>query len=191
MIKYYEALYRYVEQFILMPIEDKERCVSTFKPLFVAKNTILEAAGTVPKYHNFIVSGHMRIFFINEKDEEVTVDLNEEPRFFSSYTHFVSQTVTNENLHCITDCEILQISIEDFRLSQISSLSSKEFTIKLFEQIMESDKQRMIDKNILTAEQRYIKFIKTNPKIYQNVPLKYMASYLGITQRHLSRLRGL
>jgi CRP-like cAMP-binding protein len=119
------------------------------------------------------------------------VDLNEEPRFFSSYTHFVSQTVTNENLHCITDCEILQISIEDFRLSQISSLSSKEFTIKLFEQIMESDKQRMIDKNILTAEQRYIKFIKTNPKIYQNVPLKYMASYLGITQRHLSRLRGL
>jgi hypothetical protein len=60
MIKYYEALYRYVEQFILMPIEDKERCVSTFKPLFVAKNTILEAAGTVPKYHNFIVSGHMK-----------------------------------------------------------------------------------------------------------------------------------
>jgi CRP/FNR family transcriptional regulator, anaerobic regulatory protein len=41
----------------------------------------------------------------------------------------------------------------------------------------------------LTAEQRYQKFESNNPNILQNVPLSYIASYLGITQRHLSRIR--
>jgi CRP/FNR family transcriptional regulator, anaerobic regulatory protein len=188
---FYDALFDYVEELVPMPDCDKERCRETFVPIVVKKDTIIEKAGNVPIYHNFIVSGHMRNFYLNAEFEEITIDINEGPRFFTSYMHFVNQTVSNENIQCITDCELLRITKEDVLRSEADSLSLKDFSIKLFLRVMEEEKQKHIDKNTLTADQRYQKFIESNPNIHMNVPLKYVASYLGITQRHLSRLRSL
>lgn len=48
---------------------------------------------------------------------------------------------------------------------------------------------RLIALQMESAKKRYIDLLNFNPDYFQNVPLKYLASYLGITQRHLSRLR--
>jgi CRP-like cAMP-binding protein len=186
---YYETLFSYVEQIIAMPENDKNQCRNSFTPLFAPKDTILEEAGKIPKYHNFIVSGYMRNFHINEKGEEVTVDLNDGPRFFTSYFHFVNQTVSNESLHCITDCELLRITRADADATAKTSFTQKDYTIKLFQKILEEDKQRMNDMARLTAEQRYLKLVNEKPNIIKNIPLKYISSYLGIKPESLSRIR--
>lgn len=186
---YYDALFEYISQIIDIPEHDRAQCRNTFKPLWVNRDTMLELAGKVPVHHNFIVSGFMRKFYINDKGEEVTVDLNNGPRFFTSYFPFVNQTISNEYLQCITDCELLRITKADADSSSETSITQKDYTIRLFQQIQEEDRQRMNDLATLTAEQRYVKLMKDCPEIIKNVPLKYIASYLGIKPESLSRIR--
>lgn len=131
----------------------------------------------------------MRKYYVNDKEEEITVDLNDGPRFFTSYFHFVQQTVSNEYLHCITDCELLRISKSDADSTAETSFTQKDYTIKLFNQVQEEYRERINDLANLTAEQRYLKFIHNTPNIIKNVPLKYIASYLGIKPESLSRIR--
>lgn len=186
---YYDTLFSYIARIIEMPESDKNQCRKYFTPVFVPKDTILDQAGKVPLYHNFIVSGYMRNFYIDSHGEEVTVDLNDGPRFFTSYFHFINQTVSNEYLHCITDCELLRITKADADTSAKTSFTQKDYTIKLFQKIQEEDKQRMNDLAILTAEQRYVKLLNEKPNIVKNIPLKYISSYLGIKPESLSRIR--
>ncbi|MEQ8809261.1 MAG: cyclic nucleotide-binding domain-containing protein [Imperialibacter sp.] len=156
---YFETFFSYVEQILTMPESDKEQCRQYFTPLWVPKDTILEEAGKVPKYHNFIVSGYMRNFRLDEKGEEVTVDLNHGPRFFTSYFHFANQTVSNENLQCITDCELLRITKEGFDITVATGLTAKDYALLLFQKLMEEDKQRTTDLATLSAEQRYLSWL--------------------------------
>jgi CRP/FNR family transcriptional regulator, anaerobic regulatory protein len=186
---YYQTLFDYVAEVLILPESDKDMIRRYFSPVFVPKNTIFEPAGTIPQYHNFIVSGFMRNFHVDNDGNEVTTDLNDGPRYFTSYFHFMNQTISNENLHCITDCELLRISREDVEKGAVQSITQKDFTIQILQKLLEEDRQRIYDIAHLTAEQRYNKFALAKPKIVVNVPLNYIASYLGITNRHLSRLR--
>lgn len=186
---YYETLFEYIAQILEIPEEDKQSCRTHFKPCWVPKDTIIEPAGKIPQYHNFIVSGFMRNYHIDSNGEEITVDLNNGPRFFTSFFHFMNRTVSNENLHCITDCELLRIKRDDVDISAATSQTQKDYTIQILQRHLEEDKQRINDMATLSAEQRYLKLIKEKPQIIQNVPLKYIASYVGIKPESLSRIR--
>lgn len=187
---YYTTLFEYISRMITLPESDRESVRRSFKPVFVPKDMTIEKAGEVPGYHNFIVSGHMRNFHLDGDNNEITTDLNDGPRFFTSYFHFMNRTVSNENLHCITDCALLRISRDDAEMTAASSLTQKDYTIRILQEHLQKDKDRINDMANLTAEARYGKFVQANPNINRHVPLKYIASYLGITQRHLSRLRS-
>jgi CRP-like cAMP-binding protein len=186
---YYAKIFSYVEEIVQLPEADKLSIRQSFKPIFVPKDTIIEPAGQVPQYHNFIVSGYMRNFHLDDDNNEITTDLNDGSRFFTSYFHFMNRTVSNENLHCITDCELLRISRDDVESDAKHSSTQKDYTIQILQWHLEQDKKRLTDMATLTAEDRYRKFLSEKPGIIRHVPLRYIASYLGITQRHLSRLR--
>ncbi|WP_138990953.1 Crp/Fnr family transcriptional regulator [Larkinella sp. C7] len=187
---YYQRFFSYVGEILSLPDEDKASIRQLFQPVFVPKDTIIEPAGQVPRYHNFIVSGYMRNFYVDQDANEITTDLNEGSRFFTSYFHFMNRTVSNENLHCITDCELLRISRDDVDVGASRSRTQKDYTIQILQKHLEEEKSRINDMTSLTAEDRYRKFLRQKPTIIQHVPLRYVASYLGITQRHLSRLRS-
>ncbi|HWV29190.1 MAG TPA: Crp/Fnr family transcriptional regulator, partial [Dyadobacter sp.] len=184
------TLFEYIARVITLPEADQKSIRRSFKPVFVPRDTIIEKAGEVPGYHNFIVSGFMRNFHLDEDGNEITTDLNDGPRFFTSYFHFMNRTVSDENLHCITDCELLRIGRDDVDATAAHSFTQKDYTIRILQEHLQKDKDRINDMANLTAEARYAKFVRGNPNIIRHVPLKYIASYLGITQRHLSRLRS-
>lgn len=186
---FFETLFDYISLIHEMPEIDKEICRQTFKPVWMPKGTVVSKSGEIPAKHNFVVSGHLRNYHINEKGEEITVDINNGPRFFTSYFYFSHQTISHENIECLTDCELLQINYHDVATFAAASISQREYTIKLLEQILEEEKTRISDMAILTAEQRYLKLVTSQPNIVQNVPLKYIASYLGIKPESLSRIR--
>lgn len=186
---YFEKLFSYIAQTLELPESDKDICRTYFKPISLAKGSIVSVSGQIPQHHNFIVSGHLRNFHINDKGEEVTVDLNDGPRFFTSYHHFAQQTVSHETIECLTDCELLQIPFEDVLRSAAEGTSQQDYTIKILEQILEEEKNRINDMAVLTAEQRYQKLAHQKPNIIKHVPQKYIASYLGIKPESLSRIR--
>ncbi|NIJ54201.1 Crp/Fnr family transcriptional regulator [Dyadobacter arcticus] len=187
---YYLGFFHYIEEILTLPESDKASIRRSFKPVFVSRDTIIDRAGQIPEFHNFIVSGYMRNFHMDKEGNEITTDLNNGPRFFTSYTGFMNRTVSGENLHCITDCELLRISRDDVDEGAKNSITQKDYTIRILQRHLQEDKNRINDMATLTAEERYLKFLKEKPNIVRNVPLRYIASYLGITQRHLSRLRG-
>lgn len=185
----FETFFNYVRMLIDIPESDQENCRQLFQPVFVKKDTILETEGTLHKYHNFIVSGHMRNFHHNEEGKEITTDINDGPGFFTSYNHFIYQTVSNENLQCVTDCEILRINREDVEKAANIGLTSKEYTEKALQYYMEQGRQRIIDLTTLTGKERYLKLMNKKPSIIQYVPLTHIASYLGLNAGSLSRIR--
>lgn len=186
---YFDVFFNYVRLLVDIPESDQALCRKYFKTHIVRKETLLETAGTVHEYHNFIVKGFIRIFHHNDDGEEITTDINDGPRFFTSYNHFMHRSISNENLHCITDCEVLRIKRDDVDIIAKLGITQMDYSLQILQQHLEKNRQRTIDMSSLSAEDRYLKLLKTSPSIFQNVPLKYIASYLGIKPETLSRIR--
>lgn len=185
----HQVLFDTVEQLIKMSDHDKNLCEKYFTPHTYSKGTIIEKAGTVHSTQNFVVSGHMRNFHFNEKGEEITVDINEGPRFFSSYVSMMERQPSRENIQCITDCEVLRVKRDDIDIMLQESTILKDFTIQVLQYFLEAEKQRITNMGNMTAEARYLHFSQNHPNITRNVPLIYIASYLGIRPESLSRIR--
>lgn len=185
----YHTLFEAVSTIIEMPESDKLLCYKYFEPVCFPKNTIVEEAGKIPRYQYFIVSGIMRNFYHNDSGTEVTTDINNDSRFFTSYNNFVNRRISYENIECITACELLRIERDDVDILTNTSIILKDFTVLFLEKVFEEERTRIRELTTLTAKERYLKFIVENPNIIHNAPLQYISSYLGIRPETLSRIR--
>lgn len=137
----------------------------------------------------FVVSGFLRLFHYNNKGNDVTTNINCPTGFITSYMHFINQTKSDENLESITDCELLRITKTNLDLLIGQSMVFKDFSISVFQQALVYHENRSKELAILTAEERYRKLMKNYPDILHNVPLHYIASFLGMNPKSLSRIR--
>jgi CRP-like cAMP-binding protein len=169
--------------------EDIDNLYASFIPISATRNTILDEQDKIPTYLYFINSGFMRLFYHNENGEEQTTFLCSQNGFIASFSSLINQTKATENVACITDCELLKIShIEAKQLVEKSEFF-KNFFLSMFEKSISSATLRANDLTFLNAEQRYQKMIVQQPHFIQNIPLQYIASYLGIKPQSLSRIR--
>ena len=186
---YFQVLFEYVESTFPLAEIDKELCRKYMKPASYSKEDYISKEGQIPLYHNFIVSGYARNYHIDELGEEVTVDLNDGPRFFTSYDHFMNKTISNENLQCITDCKVLRLNRSDIEKITEISTGLIEYSSQILQSSWAKEKQRMIDRMTLSAEARYLKLIDEHPNILKYHQLNHIASFLGIKPGSLSRIR--
>ncbi|PWW17711.1 Crp/Fnr family transcriptional regulator [Chryseobacterium sp. AG844] len=168
---------------------ERELCNRYFEPVLYPKNRIIEEEEKIPKYLYFVVSGFVRLFHYNDKGDEITTHINCPPGFITSYTNFVNQNKSEENLECITECELLRITKADLDLLIRQSPAFKDFSFLVFQQSLSYNEKRAKDLATLTAEKRYLKLITENPEILHNVPMQYIASFLGMNPKSLSRIR--
>ena len=187
---FFQVFFEHVRLLVDIPPEDQALCRQYFAPIRVSKGTLLELAGKVHVYHNFIVSGYMRCYHIDDSGQEVTTDLNDGPRFFTSYHAFANRTPSNDNLQCLTDCELLRIKRDDVDITARLGTTQIDYTVQVLENALQKNKQRVIDMTTRSAEDRYRGLMNDHPAIIQHVPLKYIASYLGINPGSLSRIRN-
>jgi CRP-like cAMP-binding protein len=159
------------------------------EPMRFEKEAYVSKQGSIPRYHNFIVSGHLRKYHYNDKDEEITSGLNNGPKWFTSYQAFISSTVSNENVQCITDVELIRVHRDDLDHLADTGITQKDYTILIFQKILNEQNKRLKDLHSLSAEERYLKLLRYQPNIVKHVPLKYIASHLGIQPGSLSRIR--
>ena len=185
----HEALLKIIQQQVSITDRDTKLCKTYFEPVLFPKNRIIEEEGKIPKYLYFVVSGFVRLFHYNDKGDEVTTQINCPPGFITSYSDFSNQTKASDNVECITECELLRITKNNLDLLTSESEPIKDFSIWVFHQSMAYNENRSKDLATLTAEQRYLKFIENYPEIIHNVPLQYIASFLGMNAKSLSRIR--
>lgn len=185
----YNVLFETVSGIIDMPDADRLLCLQYFEPVSFPKNTIVEREGKIPQYQYFIVTGIMRNFYTNDLGQEITTDINNSSRFFTSYNHFVNRSISNENIECITECNLLRIKRDDVDILFSKSVILNKYTILLLQKVFEEERERIKELTTLTATQRYLKFISNNPNVIRSVPLQYIASYLGIKPETISRIR--
>ena len=178
-----------ITQRVNLSTQEREWCAASFEPVSITKNTIIEKAGKVPEYLYFIVSGYLRIFHLNEKGEEITTHINCPPGFITSYFNYINQVPSDEILESITDCQLLRITKTNLEALIGKSTAFKDFSISVFQESISYNESRSRELATLTAEQRYLKLIKEYPDILQNVPLQYIASFLGMNPKSLSRIR--
>ena len=164
-------------------------CEQYFKPISISKNTILEEQGKIPEYLYFINSGYMRLFYYDENGDEIITNLSAEGSFMASFLSFINGYVAKENVECITDCELLRIAKPNLRKLIDESENFKQFSLIIFQQPIALAEIRANDLATLNAEQRYRKFIANQSSILQNVPMQYIASFLGMKPESLSRIR--
>ena len=185
----HEPLIALIAQNINFNDEDIALCRQYFEDVSFPKNTLIEKEGSTPKYLYFIISGYVRLFHYNDKGEETTTHINCPPGFITSYFNFINATKSNDNLECITECKLLRITKSNLDLFTQQSAAFRNFSILVFQQSIMYNEKRSNELAILTAGERYKKLIEESPEIIQNVPIQYIASFLGIKPESLSRIR--
>jgi CRP/FNR family transcriptional regulator, anaerobic regulatory protein len=185
----HEHLLKIIQQQVAISDKDADLCTDYFEPVIFPKNRIIEEEGKVPQYLYFVVSGYMRLFHYNDNGDEITSHINCPPGFITSYFHFIHQTRANENVECITQCELLRINKKNLDLITSASEALKDFSICVFQQSIAYNENRSRELATLTAEKRYQKLIDNYPHIIHHVPLQYIASFLGMNAKSLSRIR--
>lgn len=168
---------------------DRELCNQYFENFELPKNILYEKQGEIPQYQNYILSGFMRKFYTDTDGNEITVEINSEPRFVASYMSLMERKPATESLQTITDCKMLRIKRDDMDIVFEKGVSVKQYTIQLFQNIIEEKNKKTIELASLTAEERYLKLLKETPQLIQNVPIQYIASLLGMKPESLSRIR--
>jgi len=185
----HEHLINLILKKIKLTDRDTELCKQYFEAVLFPKNRIVEEEGKIPRYLYFVVSGFMRLFHYNEQGDEITTHINCPPGFITSYFNFVNQAKSDESLECITECGLLRITKKDLDILTQESAALKDFSISVFQQSIVYNENRSKELATLTAEQRYKKLIENFPSIIHNVPVQYIASFLGMKPESLSRIR--
>jgi len=159
----------------------------TFRKL--KKGTYLVTENQICNEIVFVKSGILRSFFINSKEEEITNCFTFENEFMTAFSSFITQTPTDENIQAITDCEfevidktaVEELFSSNFRWADIGRKIAENEVVNLHNRISSLQKK--------SSMERYEALFVNHQKYIQYIPLIYLASYLGVSARHLSRIR--
>jgi len=175
----------------LVPICDKDWAVfsTKFEKQVFKKNSLIIRSGDVENYLSFIETGMLR-FWIEVGDKEITFDFAFEKSFFSAYLSFLTRDTTNWNIQAITPIVLWRISYTDLHLIYEQTVVGEKIGRLAAEDLFIKAAKRKIDLLTYTAEELYLILFKEQPHLIQNIPLKYLASYIGVTPQALSRIRS-
>jgi len=183
------SLKQAIQNSITIGEAELEFMLSLFKPLFLKKEALFLEVGKVCNYVAFVNSGLLRIFYINSKGEETTCYFSLPNEFVTSISSFTAQIPTTENIQAIQATELFIISKHDLDLLYHTVPVTQEFGRKAAEKLAMIMEQRISLFLNHSADERYKLLLESNPALILTVPLQYLASYLGISPQHLSRLR--
>jgi signal-transduction protein with cAMP-binding, CBS, and nucleotidyltransferase domain len=152
------------------------------------KETILKEAYTTEKQLSIIIKGSGGNLIWN-KNNFVCIDISFEMDFILDFMSFTKQQPTPIEVRLFEDSTIFSISYQNFQKILRERENGERITRLVTEGAFIDKQQQQIDLLTKSAKERYLELIEQN-KITARTPLKYLASYLGITPQSLSRIRS-
>jgi CRP-like cAMP-binding protein len=185
----FNLLRKHIERRVHLTDEEFNICTGFFISKKLKKHQFLLNEGDVCRYIGFVNSGCLREYKIDNKGAEHVIQFAIEDWWVSDLNSFLSGLPTVYNIDALQDSEVLLLE-KTYRDKMLDACPKMErFFRLLIEANHVTTQQRIADSLSSSAEQRYIKFIKTYPKLFEHVSQNQIASYLGITPQSLSRIR--
>jgi CRP-like cAMP-binding protein len=158
-------------------------------PQQVERGSYLLKAGEIAKHIYFIRKGAIR-GFMKEGTKEVTTWITAENEMVTSIRGFSLQEPSLENLQAIERCDLVVATYESLQYLYNTFVEVNIVGRKLLERYYRDAEERAYISRIPNAAKRYRHFLETKSDLSNRIPLKYIASYLGMTIETLSRIRS-
>ncbi|MDR6733298.1 Crp/Fnr family transcriptional regulator [Sphingobacterium sp. 2149] len=183
-----EELIEYILQFGSLNKQQIELVISKGQILQIKKEDYFSEAGKIPKEVGFITEGVVRGCYYNNKGEEITRCFISENSLVCDYVNFEANSLSSEYLQAITDCSLIVFSKKNWEELSHTIVGWDNIKNKMVQLCMyqKSRKGPVISQDATT---RYLEFLENYPSLTNRVSLSHIASYLGVTQQSLSRIR--
>ncbi len=153
------------------------------------KGHILLRADKIEKRIYFIKKGIVRAY-ANSAENEITFWFGKEGDAVISMKSYVSNQKGYEDIELLEDCELYELKTESLQKLFEKDIFITNWGRRFAEQELIKTEERLISRQFRTAKERYIELLENNSDLIKRVQLGHIASYLGITQVSLSRIRA-
>lgn len=159
-----------------------------FKYRFLPRGSYFLRRGEVCKEIAFIEDGLLRAWYL-VGDKEITRTVDHEGEFCTAIASFIRQEPSEQSIEALVDTKVWCISHADLESLYQRFPGWQTLGRKIFEQLYINLEKRVITLLSTNARERYLRLLQEEPHIVQQVPLKYLASILGVKPETLSRIR--
>jgi CRP-like cAMP-binding protein len=175
----------------LIPIskELEKELSSVSKDISVAKNTMLIKNDEHCKDLFFIKKGLMRGYYFDD-GKEITHWFAKEEEFATSFYSFITDQPSPETIETLEDCELTKINHSDLQNLYANFPETERIGRIITETYYIDLEERFLNIQFKSAKERYQNLLEKNPSLIQRASLGQIATYLGITQETLSRVRA-
>lgn len=157
--------------------------------LELPKDEYFSEAGKVSTQVGFVLDGVMRVCYYDNKGEEITKYFIDENNLVVDLESFQNSICSSAYVQAVTDCKLLVFSKQDWEELLNTIVGWDAIVHKIIARALMQKIERRSPLVSEDATTRYLSFLEKYPKILNRIPLSYLASYLGITQSSLSRIR--
>ena len=185
-----EDLIKKIKTRLILSPEAEEFLYSISKEKTLRKGEVLIRQGQVVKNTFFVSAGCLRSYCTDKNGKENTLLFAIKDWWISDYIAIHTDELATLTVECLTDSKVIEFNAKE--LDRIHSLFPEFETYQRhnLERHVVSLHRRIMNQLQLTAAERYDLFLKQYPEIEQNTRNFHIASYLGITQQSLSRIRA-
>lgn len=179
----------YVLQFGNLNKQQIELIKSKATEIALRKDDHYWEAGKTVRQIGFLTDGVIRVFYYNNKGEEITRYFIDEDHLILSGNTVDEVYTPSEYLSAITDCKLIVFTKQDWKEILDTIIGWDAIVQKIVNKHHSEKISRRSDLISQDGTERYLDLIQKFPTLVNRVPLSYIASYLGITRSSLSRIR--
>jgi CRP/FNR family transcriptional regulator, anaerobic regulatory protein len=170
--------------------EDLKDIFETHQKVYIKKGDYFFKEGQLSNEYYCIEKGLARSYVIDLNGNDITTNFYGKNEIVIDVVSLFQRVPSKENFHALTDCVCWKIEYAEFQRLYHSIDAFSEWGRAWMTQCFHQLKQRSISMITETARDRYLALQEQHPEILQQAPLKHIASYLGITDTSLSRIRN-
>lgn len=183
------ALAQHIAKYISIPQDELNAVLDFFQPVQLKKKQNLFTEGSICHHNYFVVTGCLRLFFINEKGIEQTTQFALEHWWLSDYSSFEKQQPSAYSLQAVEKSEVLALHFQQ-QEKLLGLYPQMERYFRLMHQRANAAAQfRIKSLYNFSREELYHQFNTLYPEFVQRIPQYLLASFLGFTPEYLSELR--
>jgi len=183
-----EQIRAYFEKMVRMTDADWQVFSSKLSRLEFPKKTLLLKSGQTEAHLSFIEKGIIR-FYVPKAENEITFSFSFANEFVSAYDSFLTQSPCGYQVESLTETVLWRLTYNDLQTIYAETGIGNTIGRYASERLYLENIRREISLLTDSAEQRYLNLFAEQPHLIRNIPLKYIASYIGITPQALSRIR--